>query len=276
MSWIDAHVHVWTPDTATWPLAPGYSRDQMRPPSFTPEELFAHARPCGVDRVVLIQMSFYGYDNGYLLDCIARYPGVFSGVAVVDLEAPDLVDAMLALRAKGVRGFRVGVGGRDVRDWAESPGFETMFAVAAAHGLAVCPLIEPAALPSLRRMCERHPNTTVVIDHLCRIGIDGQIRETDVAALCAMAELPEVCVKVSAFYALGHKRPPHDELLPLIERVLNAFGADRLMWASDCPYQVQKETYEDGLSLVRSRLTLDSVAREQLLAGTAERIFFGD
>src|SRR5262245_46303125 len=60
--YIDAHVHVWTPDVKKFPLAEGFKPADMKPPSFTPEELFAHARPCGVTRVVLIQMSFYRFD----------------------------------------------------------------------------------------------------------------------------------------------------------------------------------------------------------------------
>src|SRR5690242_16751910 len=42
---IDAHVHVWTPDITRYPLAAGFSRSDMRPASFTPDELFAHTRP---------------------------------------------------------------------------------------------------------------------------------------------------------------------------------------------------------------------------------------
>jgi predicted TIM-barrel fold metal-dependent hydrolase len=61
MGFIDAHVHVWTPDTAHYPLAPGYTKDDMKPPSFTPQELFKHCKPVGVDRINLIQMSYYGF-----------------------------------------------------------------------------------------------------------------------------------------------------------------------------------------------------------------------
>ena len=64
---IDAHVHVWTPNTKSYPLAAGFTKADMQPPSFTPQELMAHAKPCGVARVVLIQMSFYGDDNTYML-----------------------------------------------------------------------------------------------------------------------------------------------------------------------------------------------------------------
>jgi len=57
-SWIDAHVHVWTPDTTRYPLSSGYKKSDMQPASFTPEELFAQCRPHGVERIVLIQMSY--------------------------------------------------------------------------------------------------------------------------------------------------------------------------------------------------------------------------
>ena len=68
--YIDAHVHVWTPDTKAFPLAPDYQPSAMQPPSFTPEEILAIARPHGVTRIVLIQMSFYRLDNRYMLDAM--------------------------------------------------------------------------------------------------------------------------------------------------------------------------------------------------------------
>ena len=46
---IDAHVHVWTPDTAHYPLAEGYKKEDMKPATFTPDDLFKHTKPAGVD-----------------------------------------------------------------------------------------------------------------------------------------------------------------------------------------------------------------------------------
>src|SRR3954468_12173773 len=107
MHYIDAHVHVWTPDTIHYPLAAGYKNEDMKPPSFTPDELFKHCRPAGVDRINLIQMSFYGFNNQYMLDMIAVHPGVFAGTAVIDPagDAPDKLMAELA--KKRVRAFRI-------------------------------------------------------------------------------------------------------------------------------------------------------------------------
>ncbi len=75
MHYIDAHVHVWTPDTDHYPLWEGFKKENMKPASFTPEELFRHCRPSGVERIVLIQMSFYRFNNSYMLDMMKLHGG---------------------------------------------------------------------------------------------------------------------------------------------------------------------------------------------------------
>ena len=274
-AWIDAHVHVWTPDTKRYPLGAGFTKDRMRPPSFTPEELFAHARPCGVARVVLIQMSFYGNDNSYMLDMMKKHQGVFSGVARVDQEQKPR-EAMIELAGQGVRGFRVTPGGRPPDRWLEGEGPAAMWRCGADRSLAICPLVNPEFLPSLDRMCAKWPKTPVVIDHFARIGADGQVRPKDLEGLCRLARHPGVCVKVSAFYALGKKKAPYLDLGPMIRRVLGAFGPQRLMWASDAPFQVQPpHTYRGSIDLIRRLDFLTDQDRAWLLRKTAERVFFG-
>jgi len=272
---IDAHVHVWTDDFARYPIAAGFTPQEMKPPVFRPEEILSHARASGVERVVLVQMSYYGTDNRYMLDTMCHYPGVFGGIAVIDAHAEDVEAQMDRLGEQGVRGFRLQPGQSAAGSWLDSPGLHRTFGHAAATDQSLCCLMNPDGLPALDRMCEAYPDTSVVIDHLCRIGVDGQVREADVAALRGMARHEQVRVKVSAFYALGRKQPPHDELLPMIRQVVSAFGARRLMWGSDCPYQVQDETYDDGLALLRERFAFDSDEdREWVLGKTAEQTFF--
>ena len=114
-----------------------------------------------------------------------------------------------------------------------------------------------------------------MIDHIGRIGVDGQIRDEDVQALCDLAQHPLVTVKIGAFYALGKKQPPYLDLAPLIRRVVQAFGTRRCLWESDCPFQVVNHTYEDSISLVRDRLDfLSDDDRQWLLGRTAERLLF--
>lgn len=276
MGMIDAHVHVWTDDLDNYPLAEGFVRSGMKPPTFTAEELFARCRPVGVDRVVLIQMSFYGFDNTYMLDTIQRYPESLRGVAVVDHTRADLGAELERLRARGVRGLRVYQRTGDPLPTLADVSYAPLLGLAGELGLAVCPLIDPERIGAMEQAAEAFPGTLFVIDHLGRVGASGEIREADCAALLSPARLPNCLVKVSAFYALGAKRPPHDDLAPLIRKVRDAYGAERMLWATDCPYQVQSERYEDSVALIRDRLDFLTEAEvAQVLCGTSERLFFG-
>jgi predicted TIM-barrel fold metal-dependent hydrolase len=275
--YVDAHSHIWTPDVAHYPLAKGFTVEDMQPRSFTAEELLGHCRPAGVGRVNLIQMSYYEFDNSYMLDMIKLYPERFVGTAIVDPLGPDPAAAMVALKPKGVRAFRIQpkYGKQPPASWLKPPGYEAMFDAAAKERLVLSCLIDPDGFPEVDRMCRRHPDTPVVIDHLGRIGVDGTIRDADVDALCALAKHPRLYTKVGAFYALGAKKPPYLDLAPLIRRVVQAFGPERCMWESDCPFQVVDHAYADSIALVRDRLDfLGPDDRAWLLGKTAERLLF--
>jgi predicted TIM-barrel fold metal-dependent hydrolase len=283
MPWIDAHVHVWTEKTGrykhreSYPIPGGVviKTESIEPRDFPPETILGHARGSDVDRVVLIQMSFYGTDNSYMTDTIAKRPKTFRGVGYVDPEAPGVGDTMAALLAKGVTGFRiVPVGGTEGR-WLQTKGYEAMFRAAADTRQAMSCLLNPDALKEVGRMAAAHPGAPIVIDHMARIGADGQIRRAEVDALCALARHKNINVKLSAFYALSRKKPSYDDLLPMIRRLYDAYGPERLMWASDCPFETLHGTYEGSISLIRDRLDyLSKDARDHILRGTAERVYF--
>lgn len=275
--WIDAHVHVWTPDLERYPIDTSrYTAKDMKPASFTPQQLMEECRPSGVGRVVLIQMSFYNTDNSYMLDMIKKHPGIFSGVGIVDHRAADLVARIKQLAAAGVRGFRISSGGKDASEWLSDPGMASLWETAARSGLNVCPLINPAEFSVIDQLCEKYPDTPVVIDHFGRVGISGEILPGELDALCRLARHRNVHVKTSAFYALGKKQPPYKDLLPMLRRVIDAFSPRRLMWASDCPFQVQgKHDYASSIALIRDYLMpFSETDRNLILHDTAERVFF--
>ncbi|MFO0957933.1 MAG: amidohydrolase family protein [Isosphaeraceae bacterium] len=275
--YIDGHSHIWTPDTAHYPLAEGFKVDDMKPPSFTAEELLALCRPAGVGRVNLIQMSFYRFDNRYILDMIRLYPDRFVGTAIVDPLGQDPAAEMAALRPKGIRAIRIQpvYSKQPPARWLEPEGYRAMFAESARSGTILSCLIDPDGLPEVDRLCGKYPGATVIIDHLCRIGVNGKIEADDVDALCAMAKHPKVLVKVGAFYALGKKTPPYSDLSPLILKVVRAFGARRCLWESDCPFQVVQHKYIESLALIRDHIPeLSADDRNWLLTKTAEQWLF--
>ena len=273
---IDAHAHVWAGENPRYPLAAGKQRGADGPLSFTPEDLMRHARPAGVTRVNLIQMSFYRFDNQYMLDCMQEHPGVFAGVSILDENKSDVVSEMKSMGAKGVRGFRFYTDKQKASAWKDSTGMKQMWSYAADSGQSFCLLTNPDALPLVQAMCERYPKTRVVIDHFARVGVSGTIDPNDLDNLCQLSKFENVFVKTSAFYALGKKKAPYTDLGPMIQRVVREFGANRLMWASDCPFQVVGgHNYADSIGLIRDRLDfLSKEDKQWLLRGTAEKVFF--
>jgi predicted TIM-barrel fold metal-dependent hydrolase len=162
---------------------------------------------------------------------------------------------------------------------------QAMWECAADENLAMCLLADPDALPAIAAQVARSPQTPVVIDHFARLGMKGGLEspesKADMERLLKLADYAEVNVKVSAFYALGAKKPPYDDLASMIRRLRDAYGAKRLMWATDCPYQLDKgpageaHSYAASLELVRDRL--DFLSREErldILRNTARRVFF--
>jgi predicted TIM-barrel fold metal-dependent hydrolase len=274
--YIDCHSHIWTRDVEHYPLAKGKTVADLDPPSFTTEELLALARPLGVGRVVLIaHTQYYVYDNSYMVDAAKAHPGVFSVVGALDHELPHVAERMRKNLGDHIRSYRI-ASWRDPKGWLEGDGMAEMWKTGAEEGISLGLLLNPENLPQVDRMCQKHPDTPVVIDHFGRVGIDGEIRKQDLDNLCRLARHKHVHVKISAFYALGKKQPPYLDLAPMIRRVLDAYGAERCMWGSDSPYQiVPPHTYKASLDLVAKRLDfLSDSDREWLLRKTAEKVYF--
>jgi predicted TIM-barrel fold metal-dependent hydrolase len=271
----DSHVHLWTDDFQTYPLATGFKPTDMAVPRFTPEDLLEQMQANGVGRAVLVQMNCYGTDNSLILDAIRFYPDRFRGIAVVDENWPDLAQIVRNLAQSGVGGLRVNVlesGGNRIRN----SGMKSLFTIAEREHLALSFLTEPEMLPEIDGLCSRFPGTRVVIDHMARIGMNRPADPSDVNALCKLARHTQTAVKVSAFYALGAKMPPHDDLEPIVRQLHDSFGPTRLMWGSDSPFQIFSGTYSDSIEFVRRRLQfLTADDKEWLLRRTAEEFYLG-
>ena len=151
---------------------------------------------------------------------------------------------------------------------------QLLWKLAQEQGIAICPLVSAEFLPGLDEMAAQFPKVTCVIDHLGHVESKDS---ADVANLLRLARHRNVHIKLSAFYKLGARKPPYTDLAPLIRRLVEAFGPQRLMWGGDCPYQLQNgHTYHDSIELIRTRSDFLSAADGQaILRDTAHRVFFG-
>ena len=286
---VDAHIHVWTDDFERYPLAPGFAAEDLWLPTSTPEQHFAYSRAVGKVRINLVQMTWYGLDHSYILDLIASDRDTFVGTgmvpAICDVSLASPERTMVELSQGGIYAFRIRGGGArmpigDPSRWLDYPGYEKMFEAGAEHNLALSFLMGYDDLPDLDRMCRRFPETPVILDHICGVRVrDGIFPEEGLQKLCAMARHRRVMVKLGPFQGLGDGEAPYLDLLPVIERIVGAFGPDRCMWESDSGGPIQMKDpqvdYPAAIALIRERADfLSEGDREWILSRTAENFFF--
>src|SRR5208282_6193961 len=103
----------------------------------------------------LIQMSYYQFDNRYMLDMMALFPDTFVGTAIIDPSAESPDKLMTELAKKRVRAFRIypDVAKLSPAKWLQPAGYSKMFEAGAKNNQAMSCLISPDALPELDRMC---------------------------------------------------------------------------------------------------------------------------
>lgn len=245
MSFLDAHVHIWTHDPA-WPFAPEEISPPTRPAE--PDELLALMEANGVEGAVLVQPIQYRWDNRYLAAVRRAHPRRFAAVCRVDPVDPAAPDHLRRwVEEEGFRGVRISPGPDPSGDWFDGPFMDPLFARAASLGVPLLLLTKPPRLPRLSALLDRHPGLDVCVDHM------ADVSPTDAAGIVTLLELarhPRVRVKISHGWSLSRKPFPWRDTWELLTRVRDAFGARRLMWCSDWPVSVPHAGYGETLRML--------------------------
>ncbi len=221
----DCHVHVIGPKQS-FPLAAGRSYTPM---DATVDALADMLRRLRLDRVVLVQPSFYRTDNTCMLDAMAQLKAA-RGVAVLPPVAND--DELDALDDQGIRGLRVNIatGGAASFD-AMRRDIEAAARLCERHGWHVQIFVPSEAIEPLAPVLLELPVATV-IDHF---GLIAPGPET--AALRALLKLLQsgrVWVKISGAYRIAEDSA--DAHIGLLARKLCEANPERIVWGSDWPH----------------------------------------
>jgi predicted TIM-barrel fold metal-dependent hydrolase len=273
MAIIDAQVHAYEHDHPGRPWA----ATLHGPPHVTGDEMVAAMDAVGVDGALLVSpWTMYRYDPSYAVEVGAAHPGRFGLITPLDPRRTDVGDVIAEWKATpGAVGVRLMLW-RDAGDGTDDEALDRVAAAAGRHSLPLCVLCW-GRLPVLDALARRNPDTQFVLDHL---GLAQPFEPppppepfADLPAVIALAERPNVALKVTGAATLSHRPFPFDDLWAPLGRLFDAFGMDRCMWGTDWTRATALVSYADAVEAFRTTDRLSAGDRDALMGGTLSRIF---
>ncbi len=268
---VDTHTHVVSSDHERYPLTPReLSGTWYLDAPASARDLAEAMDESGVDQAILVQgVGAYTYDNRYAADSAAENPRRFAAACCIDVEASDALDTLAHwIGERGMTGIRLFALSREGPSWLIDERTFPIWNRATELGAHVIVTILPHQLGELDRVLTRFPDIPVSLDH-CAFALAA----TDSGAkLLALAKHSNLHLKVST-HVLDDAITAEGSAHPLVRRLVDAFGAERLMWGSDfC--QTHDRSYPALVSLAREAFgKLDAVEQEACLSGTARKLW---
>ena len=287
LPFIDAHVHLWdlARDRYAW-LSPPFldagpnGNTESIASNQLLDDYLAEAANWNVVGFVHLDAGAENplAETDWLQD-MADAHGMPNGIiANAALDDPD-VEGLLSdhARRRNVRGIRHIISWHQdpnrtyiPRDITLDPGWARGFALLSKYGLSFDLQAYPTQFAALARLIERHPETTVIIDH-AGLGVDGD--ESWRAAMKTMAALPNVSIKISG---LGFVYRPFDaaDVRDRVRETIHIFGTDRAMMASNFPTDRLFADFDTTMDALADAVAdFSDEDRRALFARNANRIY---
>ena len=207
------------------------------------------------------------------------HPDRFSYLLRVDVDDPDYAQIIRQLRdAPGGRALRIDPGmSAERRAMFASGGYDHILAAAAENSLPLFAFApdDPAAFA---RAAKAFPGLKLIVDHcgvfsnsmrssfanLPPLSEDAQMALFD--EVLALSEYANVALKWGHSSGMFDKPVwPGESLWPILRSAIDAFGADRVMWASDFSVNQRGESWADLLYGVLGDPDLSQGEREWVL-----------
>jgi predicted TIM-barrel fold metal-dependent hydrolase len=277
MKVIDSHLHVWANEneSSLFPYA-----DEKRPPEnliniSSTDDLLHNMQDAGVDGALIVQPINYLYNHEYVSNAIKMYPDKFKGMMLFDpsLKPEDAVNRLEELVLKGFVGVRFNPYLFDGEMSANGSAIAVMKRCGELQipvGIMCFKGIE-LHHSDIVKLCSSSPETVVILDHFgfAKVGRDDQFH------LLLDLERYNTVVKISALFRVKGE----DEAFPYeavrkqrFEKLLQSYGAGRLLMGTDFPYVQLECGYRSTIETIKSWVSGEDDLK-LIMSGTAERLF---
>tara|TARA_B100000029_G_scaffold516109_1_gene626942 strand:+ start:12595 stop:13494 length:900 start_codon:yes stop_codon:yes gene_type:complete len=292
MPLIDAHGHVFAKATPEFPREVNINMPADREESV--EKLMRYMSVAAIDQAMLVQIGGTDFPHhAYLLHCLRTYPNHFLGIGLIpeanygkpEKHMDQLTDGT------GIVGFRLNmIGGPtdpfesvDVRTFKTYP----IWKYAAEKDLVLWLYVGASEAHLIAYLVDAFPQVRVVLNHLgiCpgigKFTLDSWGRpkvETPkynpaFHTTHRLSTFENVVLHLSGHYAFSKTPYPYPDLSGWHQNLLDRFGANRLMWATDFPWIYKTPGYDKLTQLIKKTLPDINIQDYNLIMGETAQKF---
>jgi L-fuconolactonase len=243
---VDSHQHFWDPSQNDYPwMTDQFLAIRRR---FGPDDLRPLLLEQGIDLTVLVQTRSSLQETREFCTLASATDFVGGVVGWVDLTDPDVSKTLKDLKSsphgRKLVGIRHQVHDEPDPNWLLRDDVRCGLKAVRDAGLSYDFLVRHRELPAALEVARDLGDMHFVIDHMAKPPIGtGRWHEWE-AALAPFASLENVYCKLSGLVTEAQWSAWHpDDFVPFVQRAMDIFGEDRLMFGSDWPVCVVAASY---------------------------------
>jgi L-fuconolactonase len=213
------------------------------------------------------------YTYKFAEEAVSRFPGRFAYVVRFDPNDQEVEEQVAQVRKAPNRLCIRIASGLDMKA-LPSGAHEHILSAAAKYDVPVM-IFAGSEHAAVRKYVEKFDRVQFIIDHVgMAVNFSGEPipLEATIDRLIGYSKYPHVAVKWGHAPRLSREPFPYRDLIGQLRRVIDAFGANRLMWASDYTVTVDNHTYGESLFCIRCSDQLSDSDKEWLLGRSAREI----
>ena len=190
-----------------------------------------------IDRAVLINPRYYGWDNSYVANCIKRFPDLFVGHGLLNPLDPRIANNLRYwVKEHGFSGMRFSPIYHPKSTWLNSPEHYSLWREAERLGVVFNYYIALHQMPMLEDMANRFPGVKIVVDHAGKPDLKSENVWEEMEKLFRLKKFPQIWISNSEPYEMSElKEYPYEDTWPFYKAIYEEFGAEQLVWGTGYP-----------------------------------------
>ncbi|WP_342559344.1 amidohydrolase family protein [Metasolibacillus sp. FSL K6-0083] len=242
---IDTHQHFWNFQRVPYKWPTSAEKEIYR--NIEPDELAQILPTVNVNKTIIVQAFDSFEDTDYMLEIAKQYDWVAGVVGWLPLrDETALREAIKKYKANSYfKGMRHLIHNERDSTWLTHPATMNGLQILANENIPFDVVaVEPIHLEQALIVSERIPNLKMVINHLAKPKIAEKVFEPWESQMKELAKNSNIYAKISGLNTAASYDWKADDFQPYIDRVINMFGSNRLMFGSDWPVLNLAGTYK--------------------------------